>query len=302
MRPVLLAAVGLWVGTTLLLAELRWFRRRPLAERLRPYAAGGAAAGVGAGGILSVNSFREVIGPLASSVGERVAHLAGVDEALATRLERIHAEIDPTSFRVRQLGWAGAGLLAGAAFASAVGLPGLVGVGAALAGAALGFLVVEQQLAARSSAWQRRVFLELPVVAEQLGMLLSTGYSLGAALNRLARRGAGATGRDLRRVVGRIRQGLSEVDALREWSALVQVDAVERLVAVLALNREAGDLGRMISEEARTIRREVQRELIETIERRGQQVWIPVTVATLVPGVLFMAVPFIEALQVFSGG
>jgi hypothetical protein len=82
---------------------------------------------------------------------------------------------------------------------------------------------------------------------------------------------------------------------------LVDVDGVERLVAVLALNREAGDLGRLISEEARSIRREVQRELIETIERRGQTVWIPVTVATLVPGVLFLAVPFIEALRVFSG-
>ena len=122
-------------------------------------------------------------------------------------------------------------------------------------------------------------------------MLLSAGYSLGAALNRIAARGAGAVGRDLRRVGGRIRQGLSEVDALREWAALVDVDAVDRLVAVLALNREAGDLGRLIAEEARSIRREVQRELIETIERRGQQVWIPVTVATLVPGVLFLAVP-----------
>jgi hypothetical protein len=40
--------------------------------------------------------------------------------------------------------------------------------------------------------------------------------------------------------------------------------------------------------------------LIETVERRGQQVWIPVTVAALVPGVLFMAVPFIEALRLFS--
>ena len=69
---------------------------------------------------------------------------------------------------------------------------------------------------------------------------------------------------------------------------------------LLALNREAGDLGRLIAEEARSIRREVQRELIEVIERRGQQVWIPVTVATLVPGVLFLAVPFVEGLRLFS--
>ena len=70
---------------------------------------------------------------------------------------------------------------------------------------------------------------------------------------------------------------------------------------VLALNDDAGDIGRLLSEEARSIRAAVHRELIETIERRGQQVWIPVTVATLVPGVIFLAVPFIEALQVFSG-
>jgi hypothetical protein len=30
-------------------------------------------------------------------------------------------------------------------------------------------------------------------------------------------------------------------------------------------------------------------------------VWIPVTVATLVPGVLFLAVPFVAALQLFTG-
>jgi len=58
----------------------------------------------------------------------------------------------------------------------------------------------------------------------------------------------------------------------------------------------------LIAEEARATRREVQRQMVEVIERRGQQVWIPVTVATLVPGVLFLTVPFIEAMRLFSGG
>ena len=38
----------------------------------------------------------------------------------------------------------------------------------------------------------------------------------------------------------------------------------------------------------------------EQIERRSQQVWIPVTVAALVPGAIFIAIPFLEALRVFS--
>ena len=95
-------------------------------------------------------------------------------------------------------------------------------------------------------------------------------------------------------------KGSSEVDALREWAAVADVDALTRLVGVLSLNREAGDLGRLVADEARSIRRDVQRELIEQIERRAQQVWIPVTVATLVPGAVLLAVPFLEALRLFS--
>ena len=106
---------------------------------------------------------------------------------------------------------------------------------------------------------------------------------------------------DLRRVCRRIRQGVPEADALREWAQVAQVPALDRLVPVLALNRDTSDLGRLITEEARAARRDVHRELIEAAERRNQQVWIPVTVATLVPGVLFMAIPFVEALRLFGG-
>ena len=48
------------------------------------------------------------------------------------------------------------------------------------------------------------------------------------------------------------------------------------------------------------MRRESQRRLLERIERRNEQVWIPVTVATLVPGVIFLAIPFVDALHSFG--
>jgi hypothetical protein len=60
------------------------------------------------------------------------------------------------------------------------------------------------------------------------------------------------------------------------------------------------ELGRLLEAEARVLRQDAHRRLVERIERRSQQVWIPVTVATLVPGVLFLAVPFIEAMRLFS--
>lgn len=299
-RALVFAALGAWVGTTLLLSEVRWFARVPLSERLRPYAPGGLGASHRSG-LLSMESFRDVVAPLSRSIGERLSKLFGVSEELALRLERIHSADDVTTFRVRQLGWSVAGLGAAALFTVAVRPPVLIGALVLLGAPLLGFLLLEQRVANASAQWQRRVFLELPVVSEQLAMLLSAGFSLGAALNRLSTRGQGACAQDLAGVAGRIRQGLTEVDALREWAAVVRVDALDRLVPVLALNREASDLGRLISDEARAIRKDVQRELVETMERRSQSVWVPVTVATLVPGVIFLAIPFIEALRLFGG-
>jgi Flp pilus assembly protein TadB len=293
--------VVLWAGITLLLAEQRWFRRTPLLERVRPFSSGRVDPSRPTG-VLSVASFRDVVAPVAQSVGAQLARLLGVTEDPGARLRRIHSTLDVTGFRLRQVAWSGAAFGGAAVLTQALPLPPAVVLLTLLGAPLLAFLVLEQQLANASTRWQRRLLLELPVVSEQLGMLLSAGYSLGAALNRLAARGEGACSRDLQRVCTRIRHGLSELEALREWADLARVDALDRLVHVLALNHETGDLGRLISEEARTLRRDAQRELIETIERRAQQVWIPVTVATLVPGVLFLAVPFIEAMRLFSGG
>lgn len=297
---LVLSGLVLWVGLTLLLSELRWFARRPLAQRLAPYVPGGMGTR-GRVGLLSVESFREAIGPLARTLGSQFSRLFGVSEDLDRRLRRIHAALDVTEFRIRQIGWSVAGLGIGALLT--VALAPLMTVPVALiltlGGMLLAFLLLEQQVTSASDRWKRSVHLELPVVAEQVGMLLAAGYSLVAALDRVARRGKGAIAQDLGRVIGRVRQGVSETDALLEWAELADVDGVERFVAVLALNREASDLGRLIAAEARAIRQDVQRELLETMEKRGQQVWIPVTVATLLPGVIFIAIPFTSALAVF---
>jgi pilus assembly protein TadC len=299
MRPYLVLGLLGWAGCTLVLSELRWFSRVPLADRLRPYAPGGMGR-PGRAGVLSVESFRDAIGPLSRSLGERAAALLGVGEDLEVRLRRTHSPLEATTFRVRQVGHAVAGFGVGALASVALRPHPIVALAFLLGAPALAFLLQEHRIAVASERWQRRVFLELPVVAEQLALLLSAGWSLTAALNRLSGRSAGACALDLRQVCVRIRQGLSEADALREWAALVRVDAVDRLVPVLALNRDTSDLGRLLAEEARAVRRDVQRSLIESAERRSQQVWIPVTVATLVPGVLFIAVPFIDALRFFG--
>lgn len=298
-RIVLLVATLAGAGATLVLSELRWFSRRPLDERLQPYVSGGWQRPPRLG-ILSVGTFREVVRPLATAVGDVVGQVFGVRDDLPTRLARIHSPLDATALRVRQLGWAVGVLVAAALVVVVTTAPPLLGILGLLGAPLLAFLVIEQQVITASTRWQRRLFLELPVVSEQIGMLLSAGYSLGGALERISQRGTGACARDLQRVGRRIRQGLSESDALEEWADLADVAALHRLVGVLSLNRDTGDLGRLIAEEARAVRREVHRQLITQIDRRAQQVWIPVTVATLVPGTLFLAVPFLQAMRLFG--
>ncbi|HSL57488.1 MAG TPA: type II secretion system F family protein [Acidimicrobiales bacterium] len=291
-----------WVGATLALSSLRWFRRPSLVDRLAPYAPASPAATtrprVGRGGW---GAYRTILAPLAVDIGGRLARAMGVDEDLATRLRRIHADVSPTEFRLRQLGTAVVAITVGTAVALALTPPAPVAALLVIGPPALAFLLPEDQLARRSAEWRHRVERELPVVSEQLGMLLAAGYSLGAAIDRLARRGDGACARDLRRVRARIGHGLTEVAALREWAELARVDGVDRLVAVLSLHRQSSDLGRLIADEARALRRDAHRELREQIARKAQMVWIPVTVAALVPGTLFLVVPFLEAMRLFTG-
>ncbi len=288
-RAMLVCGVVVWVGATLALADTRWALRVSLARRLTAGRAGPATPSV-----------LDWLSDSAGTLGGHVAHALGVRDDLTTRLTRVHSDLDASAVRLRQVGWCVAGLALGLLIAAAGGATTGVAVLLTLTPAALGFLVVEHRVTLASDAWKRRVAAELPVVTEQLAMLLGAGYALGPALGRLADRGRGACAQDLRRALTRVGQGLSVSAALREWAATVEVASVDRLVSILALERETTDLGRLVSEEAAAMRREAHRDLIALVERRNQQVWIPVTVAALVPGAILLAIPFLAAMQLFA--
>lgn len=292
------SSILLFVGATLMLSELRPFRSRSLATRVSPYLPGGRIAS--SREILSLETFGQLLRPLAEAVGALAARVFGVSEELPRRLRRVHWEIDAAGFRVRQIGWAIGSASVVLVVSLAFALPGPLILIFTLVGPLLAFLIIEQQLANASDRWKQRTFQELPVIAEQIAMLLGSGFSLGAALQRVSKRGSGVVARDLRTVVARTQQGAGENGALREWADIVDVEAVSRLVSILSLNKEAGDLGSMVATEARTVRAEAHRALIESIEKKNQQVWIPVTLAALVPGVILMMIPFIGALSEFG--
>jgi len=302
MSPIeLLCALVAAVGIALVLTELPWFRRAPLAGRLRPYAPPTTAGSVRTTASDRA-SWRAVLLPLADQVGARVARLLGLHDDLALRLTRAGMTIDAAAFRMRQVVHLVLGLGVGAITALVLSPGPLFSVVLVLGSPIVWVLIDEQQVSWRAAERNRRLGLELPVIAEQLGILLSGGWSLPSAIRRIGDRGRGVAAEDLRTVSRRIRQGRSETEALFRWSEDANHDGVRRLVAVLSMHREASDLGALISAEARAIRAESHRQLVESLERRAQLVWVPVTVATLVPGLLFLAVPFMSAISRVSGG
>src|SRR5690606_15350338 len=155
---------GLAAGAVLVAGEARWFRRRSLVERLEPYAPGGRAT-VGTGGIQPGRPWQAVIGPWARQVGGRLATLLGVEEDLALRLRRLHAPIDPTTCRLRQLAWSALGFTLGSMVAAATRAPLPMALLFTAGGALLAFLLVEHRLGTASRARQERLARELPVVA-----------------------------------------------------------------------------------------------------------------------------------------
>lgn len=281
-----------WIGSTLLLDRVPWFRTPPLHRRLAPYRPDATAVASTRPGAAQ---------QFVDQSADRLAAALGLRGPLAERLERAGVSAPPAAVRSRRFTVVVVATLLAAAAVAAV-QPGWAAAGALVAAAGAGSLATDELLlAARARRRAEQVQGELPVVAEQLGMLLSAGYSLPAALQRLARRGNGAVADGLAQVVRRVRQGESEHDALATWARSTGVDGAARLVKVLTIHRQAGDLGQLISDEARSVRAEHHRALLESIARRGQLVWIPVTVATLVPGLVVLAVPFASAMSQITG-
>lgn len=297
-RLAALSTLTMWVGCTLALSDLRWFRRITLLDRAAPFVPGGSRHATSQR--VFQRTFHETLGPFATRVGRDLARLLGMHDEPDTRLRRSGTTYDAVQFRSRQIGTAGGALVAATATSLLVAPPPPLAVALVVCAPVGAFFAYEHRLTRRSEHHRQRLMRELPTVSEHLGMLLGAGLPLTIALERTATRGNGAIARDLGIVVRRIHSGVAPGHALHDWAALMDLPALSRLVAILDLHQDTTDIGALISDEARSMRRESHRQLLARIERRNEQVWIPVTVATLVPGLTFLAIPFVDALGSFA--
>lgn len=278
-------------GGAAALSVAPWFGRVSLHHRVGHYVVG-ASSGAGPGHGPSPVITRLPLAEWAT---------ASIPAVLGDALACTHRSSEVERIRIVSLASAMV-TLAATAGALAVVSPGpVVGLVLLMALPALASTLPILRVRSDAEKWRAAVGQALPELCERTAILMGTGRSLTAALHLSASSMSGPMGRDLALIDVRLACGHSLDEALTEWADRLRLPAVDRLVAVFALHGETPDLGRLISREADATRAAAHRDLLARIDRRAEQVWIPVTIAALVPGAIFLLLPFFAALNAFSG-
>lgn len=220
---------------------------------------------------------------------------------VAHRLERAGLAMSVRQFRLLQQGAAGVGVVGVGVPTLVFSVPVTVAFGLCVLVAAALFFVSEQWVLKLSVRRRQTVARELPVVLEQLAGALQTGVGFAQACTDVATHTRGIVADDLRRIGRELAHGIRLEVALQSWAYRHDLPALHRIVTVLDTHRHAGELGTLLATEVRELRAAAHRALLATMQQREQQVWIPVTVATLVPGVLLLSVPFWHTLTAMLG-
>jgi len=235
----------------------------------------------------------------------RLAPLAGGDEALARRLRRAGWVIDPARFRGRQLAWSITGLAAGGVVAVILLLvdrgSSLLGVLPPVGAVAAAF-ACDARLTRAARARAARIEEELPMVLEFLALCLSAGEGILDSLRRIGDVGAGELTAELRGVVVAVGTGSSLSEALTRLGSGLDVPTLTRSVDQLVAAIERGaPLAHVLQAQALDAREDAKRTLIERAGRKEIYMLFPLVFLILPLSVLFAVFPGIFMLRLGLG-
>jgi Flp pilus assembly protein TadB len=153
----------------------------------------------------------------------------------------------------------------------------------------------------RSTKIRRSLVASYPALLERVSMLVGSGRSLTGSFEQLSKDRQGPWTPWLVDIHTHLQQGHGLADELSTISALLHLDEIDRLVEVVSVHSLTAELPWLLSNEMEVLQRRRRLQLTETLEKRSQLVWIPVSVAILIPGTLLLVIPLISALKFFGG-
>ncbi len=229
------------------------------------------------------------------------ARVLGGGEALRVRLAQAGSDLDPASFRGRQLGWALAGAGAGALALIALVLAGRMSAPSVLLpiiAAAGGGIAYDMMLSANARSRRARLTEELPTTLEFLALCLSAGEGFLDTLRRVASIGSGELTGELRQVVLAVNTGSPLGDALAEMSARLHLPGLSRATdQVVAALEHGAPLAAVLHAQAADAREDAKRVLIEQAGKKEIVMLLPLVFLILPLSVLFAIFPGIFILR-----
>lgn len=309
---VLGGVLGLVVGLGLLLAVRAAPPLRPvrLADRLAPYLGDAPPPSrllSAPGGGTPFALVRRVVGPLLGEAVGVLDRMVGGATSVRRRLDglgRPHGveELGVEEFRIEQVVWGVAGLLAGGlglwGLEAAAGHADVVLIGAgALGGLVGGVLARDWWLTRQVRQREQRMLAEFPVVADLLALAVVAGEAPADALARVCRRSHGELARELGGALARARAGTPLAVALGEAAERTTLEPFARFVQGLIVAIERGTpLADVLHAQALDVRELGKRALLEAGGRKEVAMLLPVVFLILPVTVLFALYPGLVTL------
>lgn len=233
------------------------------------------------------------------------ARLLGDGEALRRKIAQAGLDVEPGTFRGRQLGWVLLGIAVGALSVIVVAISGRMSPTIALlplvfgATAGVGY---ESQLAARVARRRARLADELPTTLEFLALCLSAGEGFMDSLRRVASVGSGELTAEFRRAVLAVGTGSPLSDALVEMAGRLQLPGLTRAIdQVVAALEHGAPLSAVLHAQAGDAREDAKRVLIEQAGRKEILMLLPLVFLILPLSVLFAIYPGLFILRLGIG-
>lgn len=309
--PLLGAALGLLAGSGVVLAVWRSppARRLSLADRLTPYLRDAPRPST----LLldptrpsTLEAAARLARPALLDAARLVERVLGGSRSVQRRLVASGSGQRVEDFRVDQVIWAAAGLLAGtaaavllAALSGAVSL--LVVLLLAVLGGIGGVFGRDWWLSAQVRRREDRMLAELPVVAELLALAVTAGEAPTAALERVCRLARGELAVELGTALAAARSGVSLPVALQALSDRTSLDPLARFVDGVVIALERGTpLAEVLRAQAADAREAGKRALLATGGRREIAMMVPVVFLILPITVLFALYPGLVAITLLS--
>ncbi|HKA68602.1 MAG TPA: type II secretion system F family protein [Actinomycetes bacterium] len=297
------ALVGLigGLGLAVAVSGLPPLRRPRLIDRLSPYLRDAAAPSR----LLSETDVRtpfptleRIVWPVARRAAIRLERWLGAAGSVRRRLVAAGREPSVEQFRVEQVIWGAAGLLAAVAGSVMLIASGRVASPAALAGfclvCAIGGAFARDAALSRAVRQREALLLaEFPTIAELLALAVSAGEGPIGSLERVTKSSRGELARELRRVLDDTRAGLPLTDALGRLSERTALPPISRFVDGVIIAIERGTpLADVLRAQAADARATAKRALLESGGRRE--------IAMLLP-VVFLIMPVTVVFALFPG-